>query len=443
MKIARLEVRDFKRIRVVEVTPSGSVVPVRGKNGAGKSSCLDAIAAALGGEKLCPREPVRRGATGAYVRVDFDEAPDAPPEFRGLVVERRWNADGGSTLKLTTREGDQLTKPQTRLDGVLGRFSFDPLAFMRLDPPEQAEALRKLSGIDFSLLDGRRRRAYEERTGVNRLVAQLKAKVAGLPDEPGVPAEPVSGADLMAEQQRRSDQLTANNRRRLELEELHNRHLRFKKTIADHEARIAELQHQIERERAALAADQQEFEANKERGLALKAEVDALVDPDMKEVPEKLRGIEETNRKVRRKQDRAVAQKELASAQADAKKLDDDIAAVDAQKAQVLAEANLPVDGLAFTDEGVTFNGLPLEQASQSQKVRISVAIGSALNPTLRAMLVRNGNDLDPDSLALLAAEAEKADLQVWLEVVSTGPGEGVLIEDGMVESAPAVPEVA
>lgn len=104
MKIVKLEAENFKKLRAVEIAPSGAVVEIRGANEAGKTSVLDSIAAALGGEKLCPAQPIRRGADRARVAVELDD---------GLVVERRWGA-------------------QKLLDGLVGRLSFDPLAFLRI-----------------------------------------------------------------------------------------------------------------------------------------------------------------------------------------------------------------------------------------------------------------------------------------------------------------------
>lgn len=198
------------------------------------------------------------------------------------------------------------------------------------------------------------------------------------------------------------------------------------------EAEIAKLEKALAEARALLSSDQRDLLTALERGKALKAEVDALVDPDLEEIPGRIRAVEVTNEHVRQKKARAVLVDELAAKEAEAKRLDAEVAAVDEQKAAALAAASLPVQGLAFDEAGASFDGLPLEQASQAQQLRISVAIGSALNPRLRAMLVRDGSLLDSDSLALLKEEATRADLQVWLEVVGRD-GEGIVIEDGAV----------
>jgi hypothetical protein len=416
-KIIKLVANNFKRLKAIEIEPGGAaVVQVRGRNGQGKSSCLDAIAAALGGEKLCPKVPIRRGQTSAVVRVELDE---------DLVVERRWTTDGKSQLKVMTKEGLPLSKPQTRLDDLLGKLTFDPLAFIGLDSKIQAETLRKLAGIDFSALDGKRATAYGDRTDANKQVTQLKNRLAAIP-EVEAPDELVSSADLIAEQQRRSDLYTQNNLKRAELEQVRTR---FRHAGED----VDRVTKEIEGLQRQLVAAQDMRESLRVRGAALKAEVEQIIDPDLEELSAKLRDLEATNERVRVKKARRDLAENLEAAELEAKELDDEIASIDAEKAAKLAEVKFPVKGLAFTDEGVTFGGLPFEQSSQSEQLRISVAIGATLNPKLRAMLVRDGSRLDEESLVLLREEAARLGVQVWLEQVGKD-GAGIVIEDGEVE---------
>ncbi|HEY6005345.1 MAG TPA: AAA family ATPase [Anaeromyxobacter sp.] len=429
MRIVRLEAENFKKLVAVEIAPEGGVVEIRGANGAGKSSVLDSIAAAIGGEKLCPAQPIRRGAKGARVEVELDE---------DLVIERRWTAAGGSRLEVRSKDGLKHSSPQKLLDGLVGKLTFDPLAFLREVPTRQAEILRQLVGIDFGPLEEKRRKLYDARTIANRQVSQLKARLAGRPEiavTSDVPAEPVSAAELIAEQQRRSEQLTANNIERQSLEIARNV---FRAAKQAHEAAKAE----TARARAALeAAERREAETGEalrkqsEHGQVLQAKVAELVDPDMGEIPEKLRKLESVNELIRLRHQRALLAGELAAAEEEAQKFDFEIAKIDAQKQGTLEQAKFPIDGLGFTDVGVTLNGLPLEQASSAEQLRVSLAMGAALNPKLRVLLVHDGSLLDEKSLQLVASFAEKAGMQVWLEVVSPG-GAGVVIEDGHVQGA-------
>ena len=88
---------------------------------------------------------------------------------------------------------------------------------------------------------------------------------------------------------------------------------------------------------------------------------------------------------------------------------------------------------IGFGDEGVTFNGLPIEQASSAEQTRVAVAIGLAANPELPVVLIRDGSLLDEDSLAAVAKQAAERGAQVWIERVGDGKECSVIIEDGEV----------
>lgn len=430
-KIVRLEAEQFKRLKAVHIRPDGSMVEIRGANGAGKSSCLDAIAAALGGEKLCPEVPIRRGQDSARVEVELDD---------GMIVERRWTPSG-TRLEVRTKEGAKFGSPQKILDGITGRLTFDPLAFMREKPERQAETLRALVGVDFTLLDGKRRAAYDGRTEANRQLAAAKARLAAIPVV-DAPDAPVSAADLIEEQDRRRAQHDTNEAVRRNLAHLQDVYRKATEGVALADQRIADLERDLAAARDARRALTEAQEDLKTKGKALKAEVEQLVDPNLDEIPAKLREVETINERVRQKKARATEAEHVKAAEAMAAKLTADIEAIDAQKAEVLAGAAFPVPGLAFADAGVTLNGLPLEQASSAEQLRVSVAMGLALNPKLKVLLIRDGSLLDERSLAMVAEAAEKAGAQVWIEMVGKG-GAGLVIEDGQVEGAEPAKEAA
>ena len=106
-------------------------------------------------------------------------------------------------------------------------------------------------------------------------------------------------------------------------------------------------------------------------------------------------------------------------------------------KAKAIAAAKLPVPGLGLGDGMVTMNGLPFNQASDAEQLRISIAIAMALNPKLRVIRVRDGSLLDEDSLKLLGEMAKDKDYQVWIERVDGSGKVGFVLEDGLVKGAP------
>ena len=63
VKINNLEIENVKRVRAVKLSPSeNGLTIIGGDNGQGKTSVLDAIAWALGGDKFKPSSPEREGS---------------------------------------------------------------------------------------------------------------------------------------------------------------------------------------------------------------------------------------------------------------------------------------------------------------------------------------------------------------------------------------------
>lgn len=95
VKINTLELENIKRIRAVRMEPSPSgLTVIGGRNNQGKTSVLDAIAWALGGNKFRPSQAHREGSL-------------VPPHLKiqlsnGLVVERKGK---NSDLKITDPAG--------------------------------------------------------------------------------------------------------------------------------------------------------------------------------------------------------------------------------------------------------------------------------------------------------------------------------------------------
>ncbi|HEY5960279.1 MAG TPA: hypothetical protein VIV60_27185, partial [Polyangiaceae bacterium] len=147
----------------------------------------------------------------------------------------------------------------------------------------------------------------------------------------------------------------------------------------------------------------------------------------------RLSTAEDTNRLVRAKKDRAKAVATFTEKDREYAALTKKIADIDESKRQQLANAKWPVPGLGFTEEGVTIDGQPFEQASQAEARVVSFAIGAALNPELKVALIDDGEKLDKTSMKHLAKLAAEKDMQVWIERVGDGDAGAIIIEDGEI----------
>jgi len=409
MKIIRLEAENFKRISAVTIEPDGSLIVLGGKNGAGKSSTLDAIQAALGGAKMSPKEPIRRGASGAKVVVETED----------YIVTRRWSQTGGG-LEVKSRDGSKIPGgPQKFLDSVIGGLSFDPEAFKSTDPKKQADLWRKLSGEDFTAHDASRATLYDQRGDIGKEGKRLAALLESMPESsPETPVKEVSVVDLVEDLKAAN---LANGR------------------INDHAKMINGLRGEVSGATALVADATLALAEAREDLLTAQADIDsAALKPaeeprDIDAIQASITAADSINVMVRAKLERVKLGTDLDSSRQGYRDHTAKIAAMDDAKAKIISEAKYPVDGIGIRDDGVTLNGLPFEQASHAEQLRASVAIGLALNPTLRLILIRAGSMLDADGLKIIAEMAEAADAQVWMERVGDGDEVTVLIEDGMV----------
>lgn len=423
MKIVELKASNIKRLRAVEIKPSGDVVVLTGKNGAGKSSVLDAIAYALAGKSAhCP-EPVRRGSKRAEVICDLGE----------IEVRRTFSAKGGTTLTVTSK-GEVVMSPQRVLAALVGRLTFDPLAFSRMSTREQAESLRELIGLDTKDLDEQREAAYIERTECNRRLKELEARLRGAPQHPDAPEDEVSTGELLGKLEAARSTNERNQAIRDELEELEAALDEARSDVSDTEKEIERLEQKLKDERENLAAQRcRVVEAEGEIETQRK-KIAELEDVDVAPIKGEIAGADELNRKVREQR----AYLEIVDARgrelSKSRSLTELIDSIDEQKEQRLREAKFPVDGLSFNDQGeVVFSGLPFEQASQAEQLRVSVAMGIAANPELRILLIRDGSLLDSEGMELVARMAAEHDAQLWIERVEQDQRGAVVIEDGLV----------
>lgn len=430
MRIVSLTVENIKRISAVHIDTKGApVIVLAGQNEQGKSSVIDAIQMALGGKDAIPPMPVHGTADKGKIIADLGD----------FVVTRRFTAAGGTSLTVQTRDGAKYPSPQAMLDGFVGRLSFDPFAFSTQDPVEQAKTLRILCQINTTDLDLQRKAAFDDRALVNRDVKTLQAQLAGMPMHPDVSTDsaPIDAlvlklatADSAAEA---ASAATFNASRAADAVRGKTDAVNILAGRVKHlAAELAAAEVALEEAEAAASMAADALTAAKETVVRLEALV-----PDRTALRSALLAAQATKSQIADNARYAEARARLDAAVTQADTLTATIDQCDAMKADLLAKAPFPVAGLGLADECVTWNGLPFQQASTAVKIKVSVAIGVALNPKLRVMLVRNGNDLDDKSMAALAALAEEHDCQAWVERINGATGvPTVVIEDGTVKGA-------
>lgn len=412
MKIIKLEASNILRLRAIQITPDGELVVIGGKNSQGKTSTINAIAMALKGGRAIPQKPVHEGERTGEIVCDLG----------GLIVERTIKPDRKTVLVVKNKNGEPQKSPQAILDRLVGELTFDPLEFVRSDPSDQVETLRKLVGVDFAAFDSKRSELYEERKQANRDAKRLEVEFEGADRYPNTPPNEVSIQELTAEFERAQKE--------------HADLDKMKETETTRSQAIAKLGLSVETMRRDLEEKEQKLSAAKENFVALQKGIIEMAESlsDIETVRIQLNEAEEVNSHVRANKARADLSEKVDAAQDRSKELTASIEQIDREKKEAIAAANFPVEGLAFDEGGVLFNDMPFDQAGDAEKIRVSLAMGMALNPTLRVLLIRDGSLLDDDSLKLVSELAKGNDYQCWIERVGEGEEVSVVIEDGVVK---------
>ncbi len=431
-KIIQLQAENIKRLKAVSITPDleKGLVVIGGANEQGKTSVLDAISMAIKGGDVIPDKPIRKGSKKASTKIVLDN---------GLTIYRTFT-ENGTQLTIKDETGEKINSPQSILDKMMGKYTFDPVKFLTLKPTEQLDTLKRVVGLDFSSLDKERKSLYENRTLVNKELDNLRAKVKLMPVDKDVGNEEKSAAEVI---QKLTEAKTFNASKTRLVEVLNISKSIFEKDkneLEKQQRRVEEIQNKIKELTAQLEVESKNVSlckdnvAKSEAGVKKQEEeVNNFKEKDVSSLENELSNLENYNQKVRQNKERTKVIEEGRNKANESESLTKKIDAIDEKKTTLLSEAKFPVKGLAFDENGVIYNDLPFNQASSANQLRVSVAMAAAQNPELKVMLVKDGSLMDAKNLALLEELAKEHNLQVWVERVSEGDECSVVISDGEV----------
>jgi len=431
VRINTLEVENLKRVRAVAMDCSGeSLTVIGGRNGQGKTSILDAIMWALGGDRFRPSRPVHEGAEQAAVKVTLDN---------GVTVERK-GVNG--SLKVTSATGKG---GQALLNEFVNLFALNLPKFMAATGAEKAKMLLDAFpglGVRIQKLNEEVKRLYDERHAIGQ-VADRKAKYATeLPFDASAPESPMSGAEMAGRMQAA---LSANAR--------NDSLRRDAKAAADRLAGCSIRQRQctkrVDELKAALTDAVNELDkaiADSKTAAdsvnAANATAAALQDEDTSAIELELEQIDAINARVRANESKRNAEAEAEHLREQYADLSAKIDAARAERIKLLASVAMPLPGLAVDDEGeLVLDGSRWDCMSGSEQLRVATAISAAMNPKCGFVLLDKLESMDVTTLREFAAWLEAAGLQAIGTRVGTGDECSIVIEDGVVADADAAPE--
>lgn len=416
VKINKLEIENVKRVKAVTIEPtSNGLTILGGNNNQGKTSVLDAIAWALGGNKYKPSKPARDGSMN-------------PPTLRlelsnGLIVERKGK---NSDLKVTDPSGQKAG--QQLLDSFVEELALNLPKFIESSAKDKANTLLQIIGVGDKLweLDRKEERLYNERRTIGQIADQKKKYAAEQPQYPEAPNELVSIADLIHEQQEILARNGENAKKRQNRENIVN-------SLHLSEARLKQLKEQLAQEEATHESLMSDY-------IAANKSIEDLVDESTDEIESSIANIEEINRKVRANLDKEKAEEDAKEYEKQYNNLSKQIQDVRDERTSLLDSADLPLPGLSVEDGELVFEGQKWDNMSGSQQLRVSTAIVRKLKPECGFVLLDKLEQMDIPTLNEFGKWLESEGLQAIATRVSSGEECQIIIEDGYVVSDTVTP---
>lgn len=409
MKINKLEIENVKRVKAVKIEPTANgLTVIGGKNRQGKTSVLDSIAWALGGDRFRPGHAQREGSV-------------LPPRLHivmnnGLVVERKGK---NSDLKVTDPTGKK--GGQQLLNEFVEQLALDLPRFMEASGKEKAQTLLRIIGVGDQLekLEQEERELYNRRLAIGQIADQKEKYAKEQTYYPDAPKELVSPSELIRRQQ---DILAQNGENQRKRQNLHILEQEYQKTIEEMEG-VLERQKKLE----------------EDLRIARMAAKD-LVDESTAELEANIADIEEINRKVRANLDKEKAEEDAKGYKDEYARLTKEIQDTRQAKTDLLSRAELPLPGLSVQDGELTYQGFGWNDMSGADQLKVATAIVRKLNPKCGFVLLDKLEQMDVDSLNEFGAWLEAEGLQAIATRVSIGEECSIVIEDGYVagQEAPA-----
>lgn len=401
VKITSLELENVKRIKAVQLAPAANgLTVIGGNNRQGKTSVLDAIAWALGGDRYKPTSPMREGST-------------IPPRLRlemnnGLVVER---SGKNSTLKVTDPTGRK--GGQQLLNEFVEQLALDIPTFVKMTDKEKSRKLLDIIGVGDKLfeLDNKEKSLYNRRLEIGR-IADQKAKYAKeMPMYADVPKEPVSVSDLIREQQDILARNGENQRKRMHRDSA-------EREYEEAEAAFEQAQHRLSEARAAVE-------------IARKS-AQNLVDESTAEIEESIQNVESINAKIRANCEREKAELDAEEIKKQYDSLSAEIEETRNARTALLNGAKMPLEGLEVKDGILTYNGAAWDCMSGAEQLIVSTSIVRELNPKCGFVLLDGLEQMDMPTLEKFGQWLQQEGLQAIATRVSTGEECSIIIEDGL-----------
>lgn len=431
-KIAKIEIRNLKKIPFAELDLQGKSVIVTGSNDRGKSTLIRTLIDRIRGER-----------PEMIVMQDQNNGKSFMILTTGERFEWEYDVKGKDKLTLYTAKNHRINVTK-EIAAEYFPPAFDIDVFMRAEPKKQGIMLQKLVGLDFTKVDAEYKSAYEARTMANAEANRETIRLQGM-DRNIEFVKMVQVDILLAEKEAIREKLNnlylenkkANDAMRSLWEESNRLELQKisefnqEQTFKADRIKKATTCLDILRELGYQGLQVTEFIEEIQRSIEEKKDYAPFPIPDyitpevpddseIKAIDQKIADAAAINKKAQDWNTLQEQEEKVKVANQSAQEADERVKAAELAKKELINTAKLP-EGITFaTDGSITVDGFPLNDAqiSSSKKYITALRLGSLNLGDVESMYF-DASYLDRANYEAVQKWADENNLQLLVEKAS------------------------
>lgn len=428
LKSIYLELENFKNLDKVRIDIDGKSLLFIGKNGSGKSTLIQAMMSPMN-MKALPSDPVKKGEEKA--KIVHKIAGTIGGEYKEYIMEVFFSQkDKKGRLVVKNEKGETLKSPAQLVKNIIGNVSFNVTQWLNDPKAKKLETIKSLSGVgkqvdmvNVAIKDLKDKRKYS-----SDRAEELKNTLNNHEFDQNEVSKYSAPQDITPLQ----SEMSAIGQKQNQWDDIKNQTEGYRQKEKSGYDAIQSAENEIDRLKALITAQealmtQKRIEISKAQQNVQKGETWLQNNPRplIEDITQRINEAITHNEKHSRIKMLSEQQKEMIKCIEQVDEISASIETNEGKRASIIAQSQLPIEGLTFSEEDLFIDGLPLEaeQINTARLWQIGVQVAKALNPNYKGIFLPDSSLFDKHTLHAIIQEIEKDGYFAICEIVDFNEG--------------------
>ncbi|HHT9135858.1 MAG TPA: AAA family ATPase [Candidatus Wunengus sp. YC60] len=427
LKFLSAEIKYFKNIKSRVININGMSLLVMGKNGAGKSSFIQALTAMLD-VKTRPDEPITKGKPDgeiSSIEVVIGGSVDGIEKKYTLHIQFTESKKSG-VFTLYNDKGEMMKSPATHLKTIIGEHSVDPTKWLNESKEKKLKTVKQLTGCELDI--DKINSEIKDKKAVKKSKKESAEEMESVLKHHGYSQEEIDRYSTPKPVEPIQEELKNISKALEAYSGIETKVKGFKKSIEDSEKRIVETKERIEKLKAqikdleiTIEGEFTEIEKNKSNLVKGDAWFEKNAKPSVDEINDRLQLANEHNIHHAKIMKHSEQQRSMLKCKEEIATIDTEVTALEKQRGELISKSQLPIPGFSFDDNEIYIDGLPMNetQLNTARLFDIAVDVALAMKPKLKVVFLHEGSLFDSENLKNIIKKIESRGCMAIAEIVT------------------------